>query len=200
MNAPLVRHCTDDQMTTRRPQRQGEGLLMTGKHAVFMVTVVAMLACGAPPPFENEQQPARPGSSPAPAATSERRDFTKVDVCQLVPGPAVATALGGTFASSLRRTGPGTSGCAYTMNLPDGRQDVVLIWLAPPEQYDMLKTLEDGPVETLAGLGDDAYGRQETSEVAKVHAVRRGEASIDATASRVSDARKLAEVALAHVR
>lgn len=166
---------------------------------VMFLALGMVLACEASPRMNAPQEPPSTGDG-ASATETGQRDVANADVCRLIPGPAVATALGGTFDSSLRRTGPGTSGCAYTVKLPDGRQDVVLIWLAPPEQYAMLKTLEDGPVETLAGLGDDAYGRQETPDVAKVHAVRKGQASVDVTASRVSDARKLAEVALTHLK
>jgi hypothetical protein len=128
-----------------------------------------------------------------PTATS--RDFERIDVCRLVPGEAVARALGGALVEA--RTQPGR--CAYFVvpagHAPEARRGYV-VWVQPPADFEALKEFVEAPTTSVPGLGDDAYAFLDPGDGRfKINVLKRGDLMFQATGESAAAARRLAEAA-----
>lgn len=143
---------------------------------------------------------ARPGADDAQTAQA-RRDLSKVDVCQLVPGDAVARALGGKLAQT-RPFNPkdGTfSRCTYFI-VPAGSDERAgySIWVYPAGSFEELKQYSEDKMTPVTGLGDGAYiFRDSGDSFFKLRVLKRGDLSFEAVADTAEKARKVAEAAVA---
>lgn len=133
------------------------------------------------------------------AARFAGRDLAALDVCALVPGDAVATALGGTLERATGSTHSGSglaTDCAYTVRV--GRRTVVaLVFFYPPQHFVAMRQGEV-LLEPVAGVGDEAYWSMAGS-MHQLTVLKRGDVTLDARAATQRDARRLAEVALSRL-
>ncbi len=149
------------------------------------------------------------GAGAAPAARGQEaadasvrlagRDLAALDVCALVPGDAVATALGGTLEGATGSTYSGSglaTDCAYTVRV--GRRTMVaLVFFYPPQHFAAMRQGE-AVLEPVTGVGDEAYW----SMIGSMHqltVLKRGDVTLDARAATQRDARRLAELALSRL-
>ena len=147
---------------------------------------------------------AAPGWDGEREAGQARRDLKVLDVCRLVPGDAVAKAVGGALAEArpfFDKDGT-LARCTYVVTLPgsgDTRQAYV-IWIYPPADFEELKAFTEGKMTAVPGLGDGAYSFQDPGDGRfKVRVLKRGEVTIEATAVTADGARNVAEAAVAAV-
>lgn len=130
-----------------------------------------------------------------------RRDLNKVDVCQLVPGEAIARALGGKLVQT-RPFNPkdGTfSRCTYFI-VPAGSNERAgySIWVYPAGDFEELKQYSEDKMTPLTGLGDGAYIFRDSGDAFfKLRVLKRGDLSFEAIADTAEKARKVAEAAVA---
>jgi hypothetical protein len=142
------------------------------------------------------------GSIAAPAIDSQpRRDYTKLDVCQLVPGGVIAKAFGGTLAETRSFFDKAWSRCVYFVVLPgSGTRVGRVVWVQPAEDFEELKQYIDEPLTALTGLGDAAYMFHDTGDGRfKINVLKRGDLMFQATGESAASARRLADAVAAHL-
>jgi len=130
------------------------------------------------------------------------RDPASVNLCEEVPGGDVARALGKAlktarpFSSKESRLGR----CTYVLaaaNAPEGPTEGYTLWLYGPGEYEALARVTEGPVEKVAGFGDEAILFHDPGDGRyKLRAVRRGRFTVEATTPDAESARKLAQLGL----
>jgi len=144
------------------------------------------------------------GAAGAGAATAETiSDPTKIDVCQRVPGEDVAAALGMSLKSTRSMTTDSSARCLYLLappGKPDESASGAVLWLYKAEDYDALAQYTEGKIEPVSGLGDAAMRFQDPGDgLFKLRVVKRGQFAIEAVAADPDSARKLADLAFAHL-
>jgi hypothetical protein len=131
------------------------------------------------------------------------RDLKIVDVCRVIPGEAVAAAVGGKLAEVRPFTpkAPTFTRCTYLVDVPGGAQATrkgYALWFHPPADFEELRKYTEGKVTDIPGLGDGAYGFQDPGDGRfKIRVLKRGDVTIEATADTADAARKVAGVAIA---
>lgn len=155
---------------------------------------------------QDETAPAdQPDGSPGAAV-----DLSGVDVCEWLPSDLVAATVGGTVLKPSKRSDFGTlQGCEYELDPSgDDTYEYGAVWLGPASAFgDPQEALEtdrglgqEATMEPLGELGDEAYViHNATEEQSTVHVLLEGRMSLEVTAERSEDARKLAELALSRV-
>jgi hypothetical protein len=163
--------------------------------AVLLGTA-SLQACGGADDTAGEagaQQPGQGGGNSA-------RDFDNLNICELIPGSAVADALGGTlndpapFPTTV--AGLGTQ-CLYTVAI-DGANVDARISMSPPQYW-----LPDEDGRMLSGLGDEAYTTETDLGVNgtayDIYLLVRGDAEVSVTSNTFERAELLARLALDHM-
>ena len=137
-----------------------------------------------------------PGSQAAPQA---HRDYATLNVCQVVPGDAIARALGGTFAEARPFGDKAFSRCTYFIVPSGGGQRMgYVVYIQPAEDFEGLKKYIDDPITPIAGLGDGAYMFHDTGDGRfKIHVLKRGDVTIEASGDSEASARKVAGAVVA---
>lgn len=126
------------------------------------------------------------------------RDWTTLDVCQLVPGEAVAKAVGATLKEARPFSDKTFSRCTYLVtitatNKPGG----YVLWMQPEANFEDLKQYTEAPLTPVAGLGDGAYIFQDKGDGRfKLRVLKRGDLMFEATGESAESARKVADVAV----
>jgi hypothetical protein len=149
--------------------------------------------------------PMAAAQTPGSATAAKPRDFAKTDVCQLVPGEAVARALGMKLADAQSFVDPGGAfaRCTYLVvpivDAGDLRKGYS-VWLQPAGDFERLKASSQGPTSPVPDLGDTAYLFQDPGDGrVKLRALKKGDAVLMVTADTAEAARRIAEVAVTSV-
>ncbi len=136
------------------------------------------------------------GDSAAPQA---HRDYATLNVCEVVPGEAIARALGGTLAEARPFGDKSFSRCTYFV-VPSGtslRMGYV-VYLQPPDDFEGLKQYIEDPITPISGLGDGAYIFHDSGDGRfKINVLKRGDVMIEATGDSAASARKVADAVVA---
>lgn len=167
----------------RAPSHRLKGVTMTGS---LLVLAAALTAAS--------HQPS--GHLLTPQA---HRDYATLNVCQVVPGEAIAGALGGTFAEARPFADKSFSRCTYFIVPSGGSQRMgYVVYLQPAEDFEGLKKYIDDPIIPIAGLGDGAYMFHDTGDGRfKIHVLKRGDVMVEANADSEASARKIAGAVVA---
>jgi len=137
------------------------------------------------------------------AAAQTPRDLKTMNVCQVVPGDAVAAAVGGKLAETRPFTpqNPTFTRCTYLVDVPvAGRstRNGYTLWFYPPADFEELRKFTEGTITAVPGLADDAYEFLDPGDGRfKIRVLRRGDLTVEATAGTADAARKIAGVAVA---
>ena len=127
-------------------------------------------------------------------------DYTKYNVCEVVPADAIRRAVAGGALVAARPTfDKKWSRCAYafTTAVPNKNQ-LYTVWLSPTADFEEMKPYIDEKITAVAGLGDAAYIYQDRGDGRfKLYVLMRGNQTIQATGDSPDSARKVAEAVLA---
>jgi hypothetical protein len=129
-------------------------------------------------------------------------DYTKYNVCEVVPGEAIARAIGAKLIATRPTFDKKWSRCRYVVaaSRPD-EQLGVLVWLSPVADFEEIKPFIAEKITPVAGLGDGAYIFQDKGDGRfKIYVLLRGQQTIQATGDTPELARKIAETAVAALR
>jgi hypothetical protein len=139
-------------------------------------------------------------------ATPQGRNLSGVNVCQMVPGEAVAKAVGGTLAEARPIVAKDSTlpRCVYQVVVPQGAataRRAYVIWAYPPGDFQSLRRYTEGKVSDVPGLGDGAYAFKDPGDGRfKIRVLKSGDVTIEATADTADAARRVAEAALASLK
>jgi hypothetical protein len=139
--------------------------------------------------------------TPARSAGAGRRDYTTFNVCQAVPGEAIARALGGRLVQTRPLYDKSFSRCTYFV-VPAGKDAQLgyVVWVQPPEDFEELKKHIEEPRTPLTGLGDGAYMFHDKGDGRfKINVLKRGDLMFQATAESAETARKVADAVIARL-
>ena len=131
-------------------------------------------------------------------APSQPRDYTKFNVCEFIPGDAIARAVGAKLSHTRPTFDKNWSRCAYHVTDANGKPNGYVVWIQPAEDFEELKKYIDKPIRPVSGLGDAAYVFQDDDRRFKMN-VKRGDLMFQATADTPESARKVADTVLAIV-
>ena len=132
-------------------------------------------------------------------------DLAKTDVCQRVPGKAVAQALGGQRADTLAfgASADQPSRCRYAVAVGEGERGTrqgYVVMLMSPEQFERRHRQQQNPVTPVPGLGDGAYVTYAPAgERMDLYVLKRGVATVVVTGDNRVALIKIARVAVAHL-
>lgn len=135
------------------------------------------------------------------AALQSSRDFAALNVCQLVPGEAVARALGAKFVDARPIPDKEVPRCRYFV-IPAGStaQRGYVVWMQQPGDFEELKKFITDPITAISGLGDAAYMfRDKEDGRFKIHVLKRGDLMFEATGETAESARKVADAVVAQI-
>ncbi len=131
-------------------------------------------------------------------------DVTTADVCAVIPGDAVANAVGATLVGArLVRPDGSHARCVYTVERPaPGRERVAFVlWLHRPGDFDELRTLQENPVTAVEGLGDGAFVSSDgESGRHDLFVLVRGVAAVEVTGPDAEGVRKVGSAAVERIR
>lgn len=168
-----------------------------------LAVLATLAACGREDATGSDSAPQT--ESEAPAAVDQQdagRDLASVDVCDLMPAQAVASAVGAQNEGPAEETDPGFDGkaCRYQYRLADGRIGVTEISLHPPSEFDFWRTTQSFPLTDLDGLGDGAYWGKRTGET-NLFVLAAGDVTvrIRAMSQELEQARAIATAVLEHL-
>jgi hypothetical protein len=132
-------------------------------------------------------------------------DLAKTDVCQRVPGKAVAQAVGGQRADTLAfgASADQPSRCRYAVAVGEGERgarQVFVVMLMSPEQFERRHMQQQNPVTPVPGLGDGAYVTYAAAgERMDLYVLKRGAATVVVTGENRIALIKIARVVVAHL-
>ena len=129
------------------------------------------------------------------------RDWTTVNVCQIVPGEAVARAVAGTLNETRPFQDKVISRCTYLITLKaTGKPAGYIVWMQPETNFEELKKYTESPLTPVPGLGDGAYIFQDKGDGRfKLRVLKRGDLMFEATGDSAESARKVADVVVAQL-
>ena len=133
------------------------------------------------------------------ATPQARRDYAALNVCEIVPGEAIARALGGTFAEARPFGDKSFSRCTYFV-VPSGggQRKGYVVYIQPAEDFESLKRYIEDPITPIDGLGDGAYMFHDTGDGRfKIHVLKRGDVTIEASGDSEASARQVAGAVVA---
>lgn len=132
-------------------------------------------------------------------ARQPARDYTKFNVCEAVPGEAVARAVGATLVETRPFFDKSFSRCTYIVMPPGSTQRAgYTVWMQPAEDFEELKKYIEEPITPVSGLGDGAYWFKDKGDNRfKIHVLKRGDLMFQATGESAASARKVAEAVVA---
>ena len=129
----------------------------------------------------------------------QTRDYTTFNVCELIPGDAIARSVGAKLTQSRPTFDKNWSRCAYYVTDANGKPNGYVVWIQPAEDLEELKKHIEQPIVPVSGLGDAAYVFQDDDRRFKLNVLKRGDFMFQATADTQDSARKVAETVLAIV-
>jgi hypothetical protein len=134
-------------------------------------------------------------------ATGPPRDWTTFNVCQLVPGEAVAKAVGAKLNEARPFFDKTFSRCTYLVTLTATNKPTgYVVWMEPEANFEELKKETQSPLTPVAGLGDAAYMFQDKGEGRfKLRVLKRGDLMFEATGDSAESARKVADVVVQYL-
>jgi hypothetical protein len=170
---------------------------------VPILLVAGLAACGQKDSSGSDSAaPSEADASPASEPQGAGRDLASVDVCELIPANAVASAVGGQIDGPAEATDPGFDGkgCRYRYRLADGRTGATEISLHPPSEFDFWRTTQSFPLTDLDGIGDGAYWGKRTGET-NLFVLARGDVTvrIRAISQELEQAQAIAGAVLEHL-
>ena len=170
------------------------------KTAILIPIAAAALSAYAEGSGETSPKHSEGGSASVRAQAS--RDYTKFNVCEAVPGDAIARAMGGRIVTTRPTFDKNWSRCLYMVTTPGSdRQRGYTVWLAPPPDFEDMKPYIEEPITPVAGLGDGAYIYRDKGDGRfKIYVLMRGQQTISTTGETAESARKVAEAVLAVLR
>ena len=127
----------------------------------------------------------------------QTRDYTKFNVCEFIPGDAIARSVGATLTRSRPTFDKNWSRCAYYVTDANGKPNGYVVWIQPAEDFEELKKHIEQPIVPVSGLGDAAYVFQDDDRRFKLNVLKRGDLMFQATADTPESARKVADTVLA---
>jgi hypothetical protein len=127
----------------------------------------------------------------------QTRDYAKFNVCEFIPGDAIARAVGGRLTQSRPTFDKNWSRCAYYVTDVNGKPNGYVVWIQPAEDFEELKKYIDQPITPVSGVGDGAYLFQDDDRRFKLNVLKRGELMFQATADTQESARQVADAVLA---
>jgi Protein of unknown function (DUF3558) len=156
--------------------------------AAFVLLAAGLVACGGTPPTAalaptDDAPTAAAPETPAPAPTSAAsasREFSTINVCELLPPEEVAELSGGAVDGEPNQQSEADySMCWYEVTSATGAYSYYIVYLETAEVGEMALTLgETG--DPVPDLGDESYLRFEESEDQfRLIVLRRGEYAID---------------------
>jgi hypothetical protein len=134
-------------------------------------------------------------------ASQTPRDWMTFNVCQLVPGDAVARAV----AAKLNEVRPfydkTFSRCTYLVTITATNKPAgYAVWMSPEADFEELKRHTESPLSPVTGLGDGAYMFQDKGDGRfKIRVLKRGDLMFEATGDSADAARKVAAVVVEHL-
>ena len=134
-------------------------------------------------------------------ASQPPRDWTTFNVCQLVPGDAVAQAVGATLNQAQPFFDKAFSRCTYRVTIKATNKPAgYVVWMQPEADFEGLKAYTEAPMTPVAGLGDGAYIFEDKEYGRfKLRVLKRGDLMFEATGDSAASARKVADVVVAHL-
>jgi hypothetical protein len=175
-----------------------------------IILSVSILACAAlgpraesPEPIvESATQPAPPQDeaippqAPPPAA-STGRDFSTINICELIPAQEVADLAGGTvYGEPNQSSDPMFSLCWYEVEAPDGAYEYYIVYVESVELGEFAISMGDLG-DAVGGLGDEAYLKYEDGEEQfRLLVMRAGDFAIDIAGSRADVMQEIARLLL----
>lgn len=131
-------------------------------------------------------------------AESDKPDSDGGDGC-IVASDEMAAALGADAVTVASLTAPESqTRCTYTVTAAAGAGDVFVMWTMPPEDFYLLKDVEDDLTGDISGLGDDAFiAYHPDDQRYDIYALVEGKITIEVTGSDEAAVRKVVELALA---
>ncbi len=141
-------------------------------------------------------------SAPVQVGAQAPRDYTRYNVCEAVPGDAIARAFGAKLVAARPTFDKKWSRCVYLVtNAGPERQRGYTVWLSPPADFEDMKPYIEEKITPLPGLGDGAYIYRDKGDGRfKIYVLMRGNQTIQTTGETAESARKVAEAALAVLR
>ena len=127
----------------------------------------------------------------------QTRDYTKFNVCEFIPGDAIARAVGARLVQSRPTFDKEWSRCAYYVTDANGKPNGYVVWIQPVEDFEELKKHIEKPITPVSGLGDAAYVYQDEDRRFKLNVLKRGDLMFQATGDTLESARKVADAVLA---
>lgn len=129
------------------------------------------------------------------------RDWTKLNVCELVPGDAVAQAVGARLNQARPTYDKTFSRCTYLVTLTAANKPAgYIVWMQPEADFEALKQYAESPLTAVTGLGDGAYIFQDKGDGRfKLRVLKRGDLMFEATGDSAEAARKVADVVVQHL-
>jgi hypothetical protein len=128
---------------------------------LLLACSIGLGACNATPAEPVADTAAQPESSAAAGAVAvdelPDRNTEGMDVCAVLPGSAVASAL----RLTLVEAAPGTGMCSYTLRRDSGSEVGVVVSLATSMSFIVTRNTSENAT-TLPGLGVAAFSRKAT--------------------------------------
>jgi hypothetical protein len=129
----------------------------------------------------------------------QTRDYRTFNVCEFIPGDAIARSVGAKLTQSRPTFDKDWSRCAYYVTDANGKPSGYVVWIQPAEDFEELKKHIEQPIASVSGLGDAAYVFQDDDRRFKLNVLTRGDFMFQATADTQESARRVAETVLAIV-
>jgi hypothetical protein len=135
-------------------------------------------------------------------AAQAPRDYAKYNVCEAVPGDAIARAVGGQIVTTRPTFDKNWSRCLYMVTTPGSdQQRGYTVWLAPPADFEDMKPYIEEKITPVPGLGDGAYIYRDKGDGRfKIYVLMRGQQTISTTGETTESARHVAEAVIAVLR
>jgi hypothetical protein len=130
------------------------------------------------------------GQSPA-----KPRDLAALNPCELVPGSAIANAVGGKLLQATPFDGKSFTRCTYILErAPGGQRAGYVVYLQAAGDFEELKQYIEDPLTPLTGLGDGAYMFHDRGDGRfKINVLKKGDLMFQATGDSAESARKVAD-------
>jgi Protein of unknown function (DUF3558) len=155
------------------------------RSVAFVAVGLALAACGSPTPTTAASPPeaasAAPATEPPPSSPpTGGRNFSGINVCQLVTPGEVAGLAGGTAQDDPNQQSEADfSMCWYEVDKADGVYTYYIVYVEKVELGEMALSLDETG-DPVPNLGDEAYLRfDESEDQFRLIVLRRGEYAID---------------------
>jgi hypothetical protein len=132
------------------------------------------------------------------SSQADPASFERVNVCERVPGEAVATAVSGTLIDvrPVNTAGMTAARCVYGITI-EGTRRAFVLWASPPNEYEGLRKAAEGPVTPVSGVGDAAHQTFDAETKRYwLRAMKAGKATVQVSGERPEQVRAIALLAL----